>query len=66
MRAGLLRHRVAIQNPATSVDNFGGRSASFSTAETVFASIDPVRGTELQNADQTKARITHKITMRYT
>jgi SPP1 family predicted phage head-tail adaptor len=66
MRAGLLRHRVAIQNPSMSVDNFGGRSASFSTAETVFASIDPVRGTELQNADQTKARITHKITMRFT
>lgn len=65
MRTGPMRHRVQVQNPSMTVDGVGQRTASYSTAITLWARIEPSRGEELQNANQTKGRITHKITTRY-
>ncbi len=65
MRIGRLRHRVQVQNPSMSTDGFGMRTATYSTAETVWAAIEPFQGTELQDANQTKGRITHKILTRF-
>ena len=65
MRIGRLRHRVQVQNPSMATNGLGERTASYTTAETVWAAIEPFQGTELQDANQTKGRITHKILVRY-
>ena len=65
MRTGPMRHRVQVQHPSMTVDGVGQRTASYSTAITLWAKIEPSRGEELQNANQTKGRITHKLPTRY-
>ena len=65
MRAGRMRHRVAIQSPSTAVDSFGEQTDSWSTDATVWASIEPLSGREAQVAKQTNPRLSHRVLMRH-
>lgn len=70
---GILRHRVTIQKPVTTVDPFGhivtsdagGSSPGFTTvASGWWASIEPLRGSELAAHHAMQSRTTHKIRLR--
>ena len=65
MRAGNLRHRVAIQSVTDTASAFGDVSQSWSTVATVWASVTPLTAREALEADQVKTKISHKVTMRY-
>lgn len=65
MRSGMLRHRITVQNSSVTVDAMGERDHSYSDGLSCWARVVPTKETELQDADQTKARITHKISVRY-
>lgn len=66
MQAGRLRHAIALQKATESRDALGGVTLTWATQATRQGSISPLRGVELQAAQQTEARVTHKITLRYT
>ncbi len=65
MRVGPLRHRVEIQTSARVDDGMGGGVVTWTTDETYWASISPLQGAELYQAQQTQAKVTHKVIMRY-
>ncbi len=65
MRAGLLRNRVTIQTRSETTDDFGEIDFAWSTLATVWATIEPLSGKELMNAEQAKSVVTHKVTMRH-
>ena len=46
-------------------DSFGEAVPSYTTYATVWASVEPLQGRELENAQQISAEITHKVTIRY-
>jgi len=64
MRAGLLRHRVTIQEPVETKGQLGDTEQTWSDRDTVWAAIEPVRGDERFSLMQEKATIDTKITMR--
>ena len=66
MRAGDIRHRVVIQKQDDAGSNWNG-AKTWSTYETVWASVKPVSGTEAVDGDTKKAQsnITHIIGIRY-
>ena len=64
MRAGKLNKRVQIQEPAESRDAHGGVIRTWNTVATRWASIEPLRGQELYQAQQMGAQATVRITMR--
>ena len=66
LMAGKLRHRVSIQTESTAVDSYGEPTASWSTDETVWASIEPTGGNEADIGEGQAGIITHRIFMRYT
>lgn len=65
MRAGPLRHRVQIQSTVRAITSAGGRSETWSTDRTTWASIDPISGRELFSEGAVQADITHRIRLRY-
>lgn len=66
MRAGKLRHRITIQRKSLTTDDYGGPVESWAdVAANIPASIEPLSGRELVNAQAVNAEITTKITMRY-
>ena len=65
MRAGRLRQKVILQQPAGSQDAVGERTTTWSDIATVRASIEPIRANEQFAASQQQASITHKIQIRY-
>ncbi len=66
MRAGRLRHRVQIQERVeTTRDEHGGISPTWSTIATVSASVEPLRGRELFEAQQVQERTTIRVRMRH-
>jgi len=65
MLAQRLRHSVAIQAHATSIDSYGGNVGSWSTVATVRAAIEPVSGTEARRDGQTAAEQVVRVVMRY-
>lgn len=66
MHIGRLRHRVAIQTAATSRTDSGFATQTWTTQETVWASVEPISGRELMEADQVEGAVTHRVRMRYT
>ncbi len=66
MRAGRLRHRVAIQAKSQAPDDMNQMVDTWSTAASVWADIKPMRAAEGYEAQQNVPRCTHEITMRYT
>jgi SPP1 family predicted phage head-tail adaptor len=65
MRAGRLRHRVSIQAPSETLDDFGEADLSWATDSTVWASIEPISGNERFSSDQVTAELTHRVFIRY-
>jgi SPP1 family predicted phage head-tail adaptor len=67
MRAGDLRHRVKLQAASSTATAYGGNPnpTSFADVVTRYASIEPMHGNELFQAQQVHAAVTHKITLRY-
>ena len=66
MRAGLLRHRLRIEEAAdvTSASGDGQPTKAWNVLGTVWGSVEPLSGRELFSAQQVSARTTHKITLR--
>lgn len=65
MRSGRLRHSVQLQSPAGSRNAVGERTTTWSTVQTVWAGIEPLRANEVIAAAQSQMNITHRIVMRY-
>lgn len=63
MRAGELRHSVAIQAATESRDGIDV-DYSWATADTVRASITPLSGNETVTEDQEQSTATHRVIMR--
>ena len=64
MQAGKLRHRVHLQEPTETRDGYGGVTLGWSTAATLWASVEPLRGRELLEAQRVGTRITHRVRLR--
>lgn len=65
MRAGRLRHRVAIQRRTGAESGFGEPTDTWSTLATVSAGIEPISGREYFAAQQVQSEVTHRVTIRY-
>lgn len=66
MVIGKLRHYVQLQSSADAQDDYGQQSKVWTTEESIFASIQPLRGQELLEFQQINAELTHKIFIRHT
>ena len=64
MRAGRLRYQVKIQSPQKDTSP-GGGEVTWSDFATVWAAIEPLRGSEFFLSQQVNAEVTGKIVMRY-
>lgn len=67
MRVPNLRTQVVVQSPPNPavVDTHGEPSGSWATYITTYAEIEPLLGKELIAAQQVKAEVTHRVTIRY-
>ena len=65
MKAGKLRHRLALQSESSSTDSYGQVTDTYSTYATVWGSITPLKGLELIHAQQVQSEVTHKCIIRY-
>jgi len=67
MRAGPLRERVIIQVKTETSDGMGGMTITWPEKDwtEVWASVIPLRGTELVESMKLEGKVTHVITMRY-
>lgn len=62
---GSLRHRVQVQAPQQTQDEFGEVAETWVTVAEVWAEVRAMSGRELFNAQQVQADVTHKVRMRY-
>jgi len=60
-----LRHRVTLQQPSLASDGMGGGIRTWTDVATVWASIEPLRGSSFWQAQQVQAKTTHTVTIRY-
>jgi SPP1 family predicted phage head-tail adaptor len=65
MRAGDLRHRVTIQLPVESQNDFGEVITTWQDYKTVWAVVLPLTGREYFASRQVNAEVTVQIQMRY-
>ena len=65
MRAGELRHQVALQAPAKTFDSEGQEVITWTTVATVRAAVVPLTGREYFETRAVNAELTHKVTIRY-
>jgi SPP1 family predicted phage head-tail adaptor len=66
MRSGSLRHSVTIEARHDAKDTFGGLSPQWRPVATnVPASIEPLKGKELFNAQQVQSEVLLRIRIRY-
>ncbi len=65
MRAGALRHYVALQNATETQGASGMASKSWTTFASVYARVSPVSGQERKLGPQTIAANTHEVEIRY-
>jgi SPP1 family predicted phage head-tail adaptor len=65
MRAGALRQRVTIQRRYYTQGADGEEVPTWSTVDTVWALVEPVRGREYVRDDLVRAEATHLVRMRY-
>jgi SPP1 family predicted phage head-tail adaptor len=61
---GPLRHRVAIQARTVTQDGYGATVATWATAATVWASVEPLSGREAWQAQSVRPDVTHTVTIR--
>ena len=65
VRAGRLRHRVAIQSQSTTLDGYGESTGSWATDNTVWAAVEPVSGSERDIGEGRTGVVSHRVVMRY-
>lgn len=65
MRAGPLRHRGTIQRATNTATADGGFTPTWAAIGDVYMQVAPISGREFLEADQMRADVTHKITMRW-
>jgi len=65
MRAGRMNRRVQVQAPTVVDDGNGGTYLTYAVVATRWASVEPMAGRELYEAQQVDARATVRIRMRY-
>lgn len=65
MRIGPLRHRIALQSSTPMQGEYGSEELVWSTYATVWASVEPLSGKELLNAQQQQAETTVRVRLRY-
>ncbi|BCJ86455.1 phage head closure protein [Effusibacillus dendaii] len=65
MKIGLLRNRVTIQKLTQTDDGMGGYTEGWGVVATVYASVHPLKGRELFDAQQVREHMTHRVTIRY-
>ncbi len=64
MRAGQLRHRVAVQSATQTTNDAGDPIRTWSTTAAVWARVEPLSGREAERARAIRADLTHKVTIR--
>jgi SPP1 family predicted phage head-tail adaptor len=62
---GNLRHRIELQTQSVARTSFAGKTTTYATIATVWASIEPLRGKEVILAQQNQSEQTHRVTIRY-
>lgn len=65
MRAGQLRHRVALQTVTETRDAVGGIVSGWATTVTLWAAVEPLRGREFFQARAEQAGVDTRIRIRY-
>lgn len=65
MRAGKLRFRIEIDQPAPTTDAAGGEVPGFTLYETVWADILPMKGRERTASEQVVAEVDTRIIVRW-
>ncbi len=65
MRAGVLRHRITIQEDTGTINKVGQRTASWTTLATEWAQVEGLSGVERFAAQQVVAQLNYKITIRH-
>ena len=65
VKIGDMRHRVQLQDFATSRDDYGGEIRTWTTYATVWAEVKYISGKEIEHADQISGIATHRIVIRY-
>lgn len=66
MRAGRLKRKVTIERYTTARGDYGEEVETWATLLAVWASIEPMTGTEAIQGGAVDAKVTHMITMRHT
>lgn len=64
-RPGILKHRVRLEVNAPAASDYGENAESWSTLETVWASVEPVSASEQIRAGMAVGTITHRLRLRY-
>ena len=64
MNAGELRHKIAIQKPASTQDSYGQNVVTWSTDSQPWAAIIPMRGREYFDAGRVQSDVSHRIRIR--
>ena len=62
---GDLKRRITLQQRSTTQDAMGGQVTTWSDLLTVWASIEPLSGRALVNAQAVATEVSHKITLRW-
>jgi SPP1 family predicted phage head-tail adaptor len=65
MKAGALRHRIRIERPVPTRNEFGEEIRTWVLVAERWASIDPLSGRELWAARQVQAETSHRIRTRH-
>lgn len=66
MRAGRMRHKVILQQPAISRESsYGDPSETWTTVTSAWAEVEPLSGSELFRARQVQSDVTHRVSMRH-
>lgn len=67
MEPGKLQHRLTIQRLITTTDQHGDRRSKKTplNIDTVWGSVNALKGNELLEAQQIKASVTHEMRFRY-
>ena len=65
MRAGKLRHRIEVQTSVETQDVYNQPTSVWTTAVTLWGSIEPLSGRELLSADAVMGEVNTRHRMRY-
>lgn len=65
LRAGQLNRRITLQAPVATLDTYGVPTPGWTDIMTLWATIEPLSGRELVNAQRIASEISHQITVRY-